>query len=202
VLTDVLSAVIGLNEQVLDGLVASAQSMDAEFPLASPLRANVATLTDGQRRQIARCGVCLADAGFADLARWQQVALVCKSALPSDDDRPWLSSNQSELLAYAVLIVAWHAVRRSPGIASVLLGMTEPVVAVYHDLEVRELARVACAHPGWVQPRWRERTEVWEGLIAFTKRKSQLGPDALTLWCLKASASVSSSLTACVESNS
>jgi len=200
-LTDVLSAVTALNEQVLDTLVDSARSADAEFPLDSRLRANVATLTDGQRQQIARCGVCLADAGFADLTRWNHVALAGKSALPPDDGRPWLSSNQSVELAYAVLMMAWHVVHRSPGVAGVLLGMTEPVMAVYDDLGVRELARIARTHPGWVQPRWRERTEVWEGVVEFTTQKSQLGPAALVLWCLKVSASHSSSLIAAVQSD-
>lgn len=201
VLSEVLAAVAELNEQVLDALAESARRTNADFPLSPALRSAMTSLTPTQRRQAARCGVLLANAGFSDLSRWRHVAMPSEFVLLPDDERCWLSSGQSVVLAYAVLMVAWHVVRISPAAAGVLLGMTEPVVAVYHQLGVGDLAHVARRHPGWVQPRWRDRPDVWVSMVEVATQAPRLEPSSMILRCLKVSASHSTRLIAAVETD-
>jgi hypothetical protein len=201
VLSEVLAAVAELNEQVLDALAESARRTNADFPLAPTLRSAITTLTSAQRRQAARCGVLLGDAGFSDLARWRHVAVPSEYALLPDDERCWLSSGHSAVLAYAVLMVAWHVVHISPAAASVLLGMTEPVMVVYHKLGVGDLAHIARCHPGWVQPRWRDRPDVWVSMVEVAAQAPRLEPASMILRCLKVSANHSTRLIAAVETD-
>jgi hypothetical protein len=198
VLNDALAAVTELNLQLLDALARNAQAQ-GPFPLGELLRAPIACLSSSQRRQAAQCGVLLADVGFADLDRWRQIALQSECNLltePSD----WLSSEESVVLAYAVFMVAWHVVHVSPSAAGFLLGMTEPVVAVYRKLGVADLAHVARSRPQWVRPRWYDRPDVWTSVVEGAMNPASHDPASIVLRCL--SADGSSRLHAAAEASS
>ena len=199
VLSEALAAIAGLNEQVLAALTDSARNSEVEFPLAPTLRGSIAALTDVQRRQAAQCRVLLVDAGFSDLKRWADGALARESMVPPEDRCPWLPAGQSEVLSYAVLMVAWHIVHRSRAVAALLLGMPDAVLTVFEKLSVSDLSTIARTHPGWVQPRWRQRSEIWASVVGSVAQAGASDTAAMIFRFLQASATDATQLITSVE---
>jgi hypothetical protein len=197
-LGDALTAVSELNGQVMDALTLSAQSARA-FPLDSKLRRRFAALSASHRQGAARCGVLLADAGFADPKRWR--SLVVRGEFDdSTGETEWLPADEAVVLASAVLLVAWHIVHVRPSIAGFLLGMPDATMSSFRNLGIAELTRVARRHPQWVQPRWPDRPDLWQNILAAHAGSPAHDPAELVLRCLKASAIVSSRLMLSAES--
>jgi len=197
-LTDALVAVSELNGQVLDALSSSAQTPRA-FPLGPKLQARCAALSDLQRHRASRCGVLLADVGFADSERWRSLALrgECEDQILQND---WLAVDEAVALASTVLLVAWHVLRVRPSIAGFLLGMPVTTVSAFRQLGVAELTRVARQHPQWVRPRWSNRLDLWNCILAVEGDAPSQDETSLVLRCLTASAAMSSRLVLSVES--
>lgn len=192
-------AIAALNKQFLDSLVQRARDVNANFPLDGSLRATIANLSCDERHQAAQCGVFLVDVGFADLAGWQNVAPQLDKGQMSEDVRSGLVSEESIVLAYAALMVAWYVVHANPAVASALCGMSEPVVAIYRAMGIGELALIARHRTHWVQPRWHDRLDIWSSIVgcATNARTQELMP--VILRCLKASAARSPRLLAAID---
>jgi hypothetical protein len=199
VLSEALAAIAGLNEQVLAALTDSARNGEVEFPLAPALRGSIAALTQPQWRRAAQCRVLLVDAGFSDLKRWVDGTLAGESMVPPEDRRPWLPAGQSEVLSYAVLMVAWHIVHRSRAVAALLLGMPDAVLTVFEKLSVSDLSLIARTHAGWVQPRWRQRSEMWVSVVGSVTQAGASDMAAMIFRFLQASATDATQLIASVE---
>jgi hypothetical protein len=199
-LADALAAIGGVNKQLLEALRLSARRVDRAFPLAPSLRTPFATLTAEQLREAPSCGVLLADAGFSEVERWRRVS--GESDLePSVDNAPdWLTREHAIVLAYAILMVAWHVVHTAPAAAGVLLGMSEPVLKWYRKLDTADLARIARHHSGWIRPRWVDRPDLWRSVVETDTEIGPLGPLSMILSCLLASPTGSPPLTAVLES--
>jgi hypothetical protein len=184
---DALDAVHEVNEQLLDALCQNAAASDAPFPLAHPLRARVAGLTADDRRQIAQCGVLLVDAGFSDCQLWSEAINDTGLGAPARPSCGWLSIEHAISLAHSTLLVAWHVVRASPAIASVLLGMSSESAAAYTRFGVRDLAYIAQRHSNWMRPRWQHRPEIWGALLDLAATVPEPDAVSMTLRCLQLS---------------
>jgi hypothetical protein len=196
---EVLDAIVALNEQLLDALGRSARASDSEFPLPKIVRSRIAELSEGQRRQAARCGVLLADGGFSNFARWRQISRLSDHQLLSDECPDWLPSEDSIVLAHAMLTVVWYVVHTAPAAARVLLGMTDEVLTEFRTLGVGNLASTARRSTHWVQPRWRDRVDIWFGIAAHESEAAHTESLSVTLRCLKVTAGRSARLQAFVE---
>jgi hypothetical protein len=185
-LTDALAAIGGVNKQLLEALRLSAGRVDQTFPLAQNLRAQFAALTADQIRGAPFCGVLLADAGFSEAERWRRVSEPSELE-PSGENAPeWLAREHAIVLAYAILMVAWHVVHTVPAAAGVLLGMSGPVRTLYRTLDTADLARIARNHSGWIRPRWVDRPDLWRSVLETDTDTDSgaLGSLSVVLSCL------------------
>ena len=152
---EALDAIGELNQELLAILVLTARSGSAQpFPLADSLRDRFAHLTDAEIKAISHCGVLLADAEFAFAARWRNADGAGDSAMDQDLRGHWLTHDQAIAFGFAVLMLAWHVVHAAPGIAGVLLGMSEAVLTHYRRLGIDDLLAIAQQPPRWIKPRW------------------------------------------------
>jgi hypothetical protein len=187
-LTDALAAIGGVNKQLLEALRLSAGRH--EFPLVQSLRAPFAALTAEHIHQAPSCGVLLADAGFTDVERWRRLSEPSELA-PSVDPAPdWLGREHAIVLSYAILMVAWHVVHTAPAAAGVLLGMSQPVLAFFRQLDTADLARIARHHSGLIRPRWVDRPDLWRSMVESDcdtdTETGPLGSLSMILSCLLA----------------
>ncbi len=199
VMGEVLEAVVALNEQLLDALANSARATSAKFPLPDSVRLSFAAMSDGKRRLAARCGVLLLDAGFSDETGWRDLALLGAREAYSNQICAWLSPEESVVLSYSALMVAWYIVHTTPGAAGVLLGMSDPVLEEFRFLGVGNLAAIARRHPHWIQPRWLDRPDVWFDLIDDPARADASHLTTVPLRCLTVSAAYAPNLLASME---
>ena len=195
----VCDAIFASNQQLLNALAVSARMRSGAFPLPAELRTPLEALSEADRRGAAQCGILLADAGFADSARWRAIARMSEHEGLSNDAREWLASEDSVVLAHSVLMVAWYLVHTTPEAAGILLGMTDPVMEEYRSLGVGNLALIATRRPHWIRPRWRDRADVWRSLIGIGSSKDGPPPPSVALRCLSVSAAYSPHLQASLE---
>ncbi len=201
VLTELLETVAAVNHQLLDALAYCARSDNLEFPLPQSLRGPVARLTVPERETIARCGVFLGDVNLWGVSHGRGIADQSGMALPIEQGRPWLPTQQSLSLAHSMLLLSWYLIHASPAVARVLLGMNAAGVAAYRALGVHDLAEIARTHPDWVRPRWPDQLDVWTHLVEGASSPARLDPRSMTLRCLQVSAGSSVGLPTQLDSS-
>jgi hypothetical protein len=195
----VLSAVSAANEQLLVTLRASAFRNQRSFPLPAAVRQRFIEVPRAKLRDAASCGVLLVDARCAQIAYERSITPEGREpARYSDTDG---GVRHSVALAYSLLAVVWYVVHTTPAAAGLLLGMSASIVERLRDLSVGKLGFVARREPGWVQPRWRERPDVWMGLLE-TRDAGESPPPSIVLRCLKASSADSDRLRTWIEAGS
>ncbi len=195
----VLSAVSAANEQLLVTLRESAFRNDPTFPLPSVVRRTFIEVSRAKLRDAARCGILLVDARCAQAAYGRSIAL--ESPEPARYSDAGGGAQHSVALAYSQLAVVWYVVHMAPTAAGLLLGMSASIVEGFRDLSVGKLAFVARREPGWVQPRWRDRPDVWMGLLQMGGT-GECPPPSIVLRCLKASAAHSEGLRNWIDASS
>src|SRR6266704_1072438 len=139
----------------------------------------------------------LSDAGFADVDRW------CRADherdLAEGITRIWLPSDDSVVLAYSALMIGWYIVHHAPALTGVLLGMADPIVAEFRKVGIGDLAGIARDRAHWIQPRWKDRIDVWSQIRESDPETIESDRNCTILRCLKASAGVSPRLLASME---
>lgn len=197
-ISEVLSAVSAANEHLLVSLRESAFRNELSFPLPAIVRRRFIEIPRAQLREAAQCGVLLVD------ARCAQVTCECSIAQGSPEPPSYWDkesgTQRAVALAYSLLTAVWYVVHTTPAAASLLLGVSASVVEAFRDLGVGKLALVARREPGWVQPRWRDRPDVWMGLLE-TRDAGDSPPPSIILRCLKASAASSPGLLRLIEAS-
>ncbi len=139
-------------------------SRQDELPLVYALRASLIELTPASRQRIARCAVCLVDAGFAEEDRWAAVARGV--ALPFSASADWLSPEQAVQLAQMTLTLAWTIARATPETARIIFGMTRPVVPIVASLGIERIQHLVQLHGNWLRPAWENRPAIWRHLLS------------------------------------
>jgi len=181
---EVLFAIAGANEQWLPVLRQRAFREDSTFPLPSVVRRRLIEMTDGQLREVAQCGILLAEARFLDVEHWRSIAHR-GPVQPNSHDEDKVAGKHAVSVAYSLFAVVWYVVQTAPSAAGVLMGMSADVVEEFKSLRVGQLARVARCYASCIQPRWRDRADVWMGVL------QPQGPEegrrrSVILQCLKA----------------
>jgi hypothetical protein len=117
------------------------------------------------RRRAAACPYLLADAGFADPARWQSTSTRQVGDSHSAGYGACLSPPAATSLARAVFTYAWHLVQSQTAAARLLLGMPATSAFMIGQYTLLQIQGLAESHPEWLQPRWPTRPQVWRELL-------------------------------------
>lgn len=180
-----VTAVHQVNAQLVAVLCARAAVGAPGFPFGTELRARLASLHGAQREQLACCGTLLVDLGFADTARWCNVAALVEASM--DTRAPaehWLRTDDALPLAHSTLHVASSVLHAAPSEAGVLLGAAPETARVIAAMTVKQLSDVAHGCPHWVLPRWCEVPKVWADLLDFAAGASLARLAVLRCWQL------------------
>src|SRR5438045_9378793 len=117
-----LTPVYELNAVFLDLLTTLARnSSHKAWAWQAALQPELSRLTSAARARIARCPVCLVDAGFQDERRWTSPASdggVCASAAT-----PEVPLARSVELTQMTVTLAWGIARTHPEAACIILGL-------------------------------------------------------------------------------
>jgi hypothetical protein len=160
-----LEAIRQLNLQFLDLLCERAASSSPYFPLATSARDKLAVLTAERRASVASCGVLLADIAFSKINEWKGMPEEPEAIDLGTSESRWASHEQMSALTHSTLLVAWYIVQANTAVASVLLDMSEPVIAGYALLGLHDIALIAQERENWIAPRWAQNERAWLSLI-------------------------------------
>ena len=166
-LRETLESVAEVNEMGLALLAAQAAASAPHTGAAlAPLAELWPHLDAAARRRAAACPYLLLEAGFADLRRWQAAT----AGQVADAREPAYSSfftvPAALEAARLVFTYAWHLARTQSAAARLLLGMPGPCAAAIGRCSLRQMYALAERHPEWLRPRWSDRPEVWQELLA------------------------------------
>ena len=166
----VLEPVFDLNARVLQRLVDEARCSDEEtrIGIVVPLRRSLLELSDVGLDRLARCPICLLDAGFGEKARWlARLGEPCLAFGPkiAAFEFPRLEALR---LSQTLFMMVWAAANAQPVCAKIIFGMSEECLRVMRALtSVQDLIE-ECSH--WVRPRWPDRPQVWQRLIGTAQQ--------------------------------
>jgi hypothetical protein len=162
-----LQVVSAINDSLIELLVQHARDAALAFPLDASLRVQMAELSDVQRSAIAQCGVMLADVEFENEPFWRTLRQSNRSPVELNLPGAWLANEEALSHTLTALFGSLQVVRGTPGLAPFVLSMPQSVLTVFRTLGERALLDTARQHPHLFQPRWRQRTDIWLGILNF-----------------------------------
>jgi hypothetical protein len=162
-----LTPLFELNAFFLNVLIASASRPPDERPhWALAQRSEWTQLSLTARQQIARCPVCLVDAGFKEEERWEAIARRDAPASAAADGLPgW----QAVELAHMTFTLAWTVARESLEGARIIFGMTPPCARIISSLSIHRIQGLAEQHHDAIRPAWEDHPEIWRHLLSLTE---------------------------------
>ena len=156
-----------LNAYFLNLLVASAARPPEERPhWALAQRPEWTQLSLTARQQIARCPVCLVDAGFKEEERW---AAIARRDAPVSATARGLPHWQAVELAHMTFTLAWTVARADTEGARIIFGMTPLCARIISSLSVHRIQRLAEQHHDAIRPAWEDHPEIWRHLLSLTE---------------------------------
>jgi hypothetical protein len=162
-----LAPLFELNAYFLNALVASAARLPEERPhwaLAHRPEWNQLSLV--ARRQIARCPVCLVDAGFNEEERWEAIA---RRDAPTSAAARGLPQRQAVELAHMTFTLAWTVAKADTEGARIIFGMSAPCARIISGLSVHRIQGLADQHHEAIRPAWEDHPEIWRHLLSLTE---------------------------------
>jgi hypothetical protein len=178
-----LAPVFELNHLFLDALIeeASRPTSETRPRLASTLQQPLTQLTSTALDRLARCPICLIDAGFRDDTRWMAIATQSNASLESRE--AVFPRLQALKLALQTFTLAWTTARAGLEGASLIFGMSQNSARVIARASIQTMHGAAERHPGWLRPAWEDQPAIWHHLLAMamreTESQSSLGMRAL-----------------------
>ena len=165
--SETLESLAELNEMSLALLAeqAAARAPPAGAALA-PLAELWPHLDTAARRRAAACPYLLLEAGFADLRRWQGMTTGQVADAGEPAYAAFFTVPGAVEAARLVFTFAWHLACTQSAAARLLLGMPAPCAAALGRCSLRQTYALAERHPEWLRPRWSDRPEVWQELLA------------------------------------
>ena len=159
---EALRSVREVNEFFLGWLVRS----DGLTEIEGTIQRQLVGMSAESLRLAADVPFLLVDARFQDARAWRQVAEESggRELLNEVRDLPRASSRVG--LARSTFFAAWYIVHRWPSSAELLIGATQDVIASISRVELTQLAEVSESRTSWIAPRWPDRPDVWEQLLA------------------------------------
>jgi len=159
-----LAPVFELNAFFLDVLAEAARDPSPKgWAWEAALRPELLQLTPTARARIARCPVCLVDAGFQDEGRWASVATGAEVSESAATDG--LPSGRAVELTQMTVTLAWSVARANAEAACIIFGMTRRCARVVANLSVHRIPVVAERNSAQVRPAWAEDREIWGHLL-------------------------------------
>lgn len=162
-----LAPLFELNAYFLNVLVASASRPPAERPhWALAQRPEWPQLSLTTRQQIARCPVCLVNAGFNEEELWEAIA---RRVAPASAAACGVPHWQAVELAHMTFMLAWTVARADTEGARIIFGMAPPCARIISSLSVHRIQGLAEQHHDAIRPAWEDHPEIWRHLLSLTE---------------------------------
>jgi hypothetical protein len=171
-----------LNEEVL--AVLFAPPVPGLLPAPGSLPWQWRGLAPEARRRAAGCPFLLLDLGLGRPGVWPAGACQLDTAAPGVADAPRADGLPTGLV-HRALLFAWHMARAHRDAARIALGMGPQAAEALAARRFGELEQLALQRPGWVRPRWPERTGLWQAWLAAAAFERHADLERLRLWGLQ-----------------
>ncbi len=159
-----LTPVYELNAFFLDLLTTLARdSSRRAWAWEAALQPELLQLSSAARARIARCPVCLVDAGFQDERRWTSPASGGEASASSTTAETPLA--RSVELTQMTVTLAWGIARTHPEAACIIFGMSPQCARLVANLSVHRIPVLAERNAPHVCPAWAEDPEIWRHLL-------------------------------------
>jgi len=158
-----LTAVSELNAFFLDLLTTLARDASRQPAWEAALQGELSHLTSAARARIARCPVCLVDAGFQDERRWTSPASdggACTSAATVE-----VPLARSAELTQMTVMLAWSIARTRTEAACIIFGMSPQCARLVANLSVHRIPVLAERNAPHVRPAWADDPQIWRHLL-------------------------------------
>jgi hypothetical protein len=123
-------------------------------------------LTAAARARIARCPVCLADAGFQEEARWDVSVHLAEQSV--SDRAGCLPLGRAIEFTQMTVTLAWTVARTSREAACIIFGMTPRCAQVVSALGVHRIPALAKRNSRDIRPAWANHPQIWQHLIGVS----------------------------------
>jgi hypothetical protein len=162
-----LTPLFELNAFFLNVLVVSASRPSHERPhWALAQRPEWKQLSVAARQRIARCPVCLVDAGFQEDERWEAIA---RRDAPASAAAVGLPRWRAVELAHMTFTLAWTVARASLEGARIIFGMTPRCARIVSSLSVHRIQELSEQHYDAIRPAWEDHPQIWQYLLSLTE---------------------------------
>lgn len=159
-----LTPVYELNAFFLDLLATLARDSSRRAGTwEAALQPELLQLSSAARARIARCPVCLVDAGFQDERRWTSPASGGEVSASSTTAEVPLA--RSVELTQMTVTLAWSIARTHPEAACVIFGMRSQCARLVAILSVHRIPVLAERNAPHVRPAWADAPEIWRHLL-------------------------------------
>ena len=162
----VMSSIASFNSVFLGALARTARERPEQFPLPSELLDRFRQMKVAECRQQGTLSLCLGEAHFSQVEIWKRAEEGISEGEPPQLQECWISPDERVVLAHSLFLVAWHCAHALPSFTHTLFGMDAQVnQLLVQRTGFAKLFRLAEARVSWIYPRWRERLEIWRGII-------------------------------------
>jgi len=161
-----MSSIASFNSVFLGALARTARERPEQFPLPSDLLDRFSHMRAAECREQGALNVCLGEAHFSQVEIWRLAEEGLSDSAPPALTECWISPDDQVVLAHSLFFVAWHGAHAMPSFTHTLFGMDAKVnQLLVQRTGFANLFRLAEARVSWIYPRWRERLEIWRGII-------------------------------------
>jgi hypothetical protein len=162
-----LAPIFELNALFLDRLVeAAARACDSgRRAWMRALCPQLGQLTAAARTGIARCPICLIDAGFRDTARWDGTSAHMLNSGESEGVPEWMTPE----LAQTTITLAWTMARTNLETACIVFGMSSQCARTVSALKIHRIPALAARNAHWACPVWENDPLVWQYLLSLSE---------------------------------
>jgi hypothetical protein len=167
-----LAPIFELNALFLDRLVeAAARASDSGQRALCP---QLGQLTAAARARIARCSICLIDAGFRDTARWDGTSAAMPNSGESEGAPEWLTPE----LVQTTITLAWTMARANLEAACIIFGMSLQCARTVSALKIHSIPAIAARNAHRACPVWEREPLIWQYLSSLPEhaQASRLPP--------------------------
>jgi len=160
-----LTPVYELNAVFLDLLTTLARDSSRQaWAWEAALQPELSHLTPAARARIARCPVCLVDAGFQDERRWTSPASD-GGGLSASAATVEVPLARSVELTQMTVMLAWSIARTHPEAACIIFGMSPQCARLVANLSVHRIPVLAERNAPHVRPAWADDPQIWRHLL-------------------------------------
>lgn len=169
-----LTPVYELNAFFLDVLTTLARDPSHRAsPWEAALQPELSQLSPAARTRLARCPVCLIDAGFQDERRWASPARASELPEPGAVELPLARSVE---LTQMTVTLAWSIARAHSEAACIIFGMSPRCARLVAGLSVHRIPFLAERNAPHVRPAWADDPEIWRHILNPTVAPSSRLP--------------------------